>query len=104
MGMQIAHKLADSEHEVIAHNRSHEPIAQAAGYGAKPAYTKQEVLATFGNDQVIIWVMLPADIVDDQIDEWLELIPKGSIVIDGGNSDFRLTQKLNEKVTGKGSY
>jgi 6-phosphogluconate dehydrogenase len=104
MGMQIAHKLADSEHEIIAHNRSHEPIEQVAGYGAIPAYTKQEVLEAFGSEQVVIWVMLPADIVDDQIDEWLALIPEGSIIIDGGNSDFRLTQKLNHKVTGKGSY
>ena len=104
MGMQIARKLAEGGHEVIAHNRSHEPIDEAAGYGARPAYTKQEVLEAFAGEQVVVWIMLPAEIVDAQVDEWLTLIPKGSIIIDGGNSDFRLTQRLNQTVTDKGSY
>ena len=96
-------KLADEGHEVIAHNRSREPIAEAVGYGAKAAYTKEEVLAAFGTDQVVIWVMLPDSIVDEQVDEWLKLIPKGSIIIDGGNSNFNLTKKLNEVVKAAGS-
>jgi 6-phosphogluconate dehydrogenase len=103
MGIQIAHKLSEEGHEVIAHNRSREPIAEAVNYGAKAAYTKEEVLQAFGSDQVVLWIMLPADIVDAQVDEWLDLIPKGSIIIDGGNSDFRLTKKLNEVITARGS-
>ncbi|HSX43359.1 MAG TPA: NADP-dependent phosphogluconate dehydrogenase [Candidatus Saccharimonadales bacterium] len=100
MGMQIARKLAESgEHTVIAHNRSHEPIDEAAQSGATPAYEKADVLRAFGEDQVVIWIMLPSEIVDAQVDEWLALVPKGSILIDGGNSDFRSTQKLNEKVS-----
>jgi 6-phosphogluconate dehydrogenase len=104
MGMQIARKLAEDGHEVIAHNRSREPIDEAAGYGAKAAYTKEDVMAAFGSDQVILWIMLPADVVDPQVDEWLDMIPNGSIIIDGGNSDYRLTQKLAEKVHGRGSF
>lgn len=102
MGLQIARKLSEGDHTVIAHNRSREPIDEAVGYGAKAALTKQDVLTAFGSDTVVLWIMLPADIVDAQVDEWLELLPKGSIIIDGGNSDFRLTQKLNAKVAGKG--
>lgn len=102
MGIQIAHKLADDGHTVIAHNRSHEPIEEAVGYGAKAAYTKEEVLQAFDGEQVVLWIMLPAEIVDAQVDEWLELLPSGSIIVDGGNSDFRLTRKLNEKVSAKG--
>ena len=104
MGAQIARKLAENGHEVIAHNRSHEPIAEAASHGALAAYTKQEVLEAFGQDRVVLWIMLPADIVDAQVDEWLKLVPKGSILIDGGNSDFRLTQKLNKMVSNAGSF
>jgi 6-phosphogluconate dehydrogenase len=103
MGMQIARKLAEGDHEVIAHNRSREPIEEAVGYGAQAAYTKQEAIQAFNGNQVIVWVMLPAEIVDEQVDEWLSLAPKGSIIIDGGNSNFRLTQKLNEVVRAKGS-
>jgi 6-phosphogluconate dehydrogenase len=103
MGIQIAHKLADDGHTVIAHNRHPEPIDEAVTYGAIAAYTKDDVLREFGDDQIVLWIMLPAEIVDAQVDEWLSLIPKGSIIIDGGNSDFRLTKKLNEKITAAGS-
>ncbi len=105
MGMQIARKLAESgEHTVIAHNRSHEPIDEAATYGAVKAYEKADVIREFGGDQVIIWIMLPDTIVDEQVDEWLTLIPQGSILIDGGNSNFTMTQKLSEKVTAAGMH
>jgi 6-phosphogluconate dehydrogenase len=103
MGMQISRKLSENGHEVIAHNRSHEPIDEAVSYGAKGAFTKQEVMEAFGSDRVVLWIMLPAAIVDDQVDEWLDLIPENSIIIDGGNSDYRLTKKLNEKISGRGS-
>jgi 6-phosphogluconate dehydrogenase len=103
MGMQIARKLAESgEHTVIAHNRSHEPIEEAATYGAVKAYEKADVIREFGDERIVIWIMLPSEIVDAQIDEWLALIPKNSILIDGGNSDFRSTKRLNEKVSAAG--
>ncbi len=103
MGMQIARKLAENGHQVVAYNRSPEPIQEAVGYGASGAETKQAVLEVFGGDQVIIWLMLPAGVVDSQVEEWLSLVPKGSTIIDGGNSDYRLTQKLNDVVTAAGS-
>jgi len=103
MGMQIARKLSESgEHTVIAHNRSHEPIDEAAEHGAIKAYEKSDVIHEFGDDRVVIWIMLPDTIVDAQVDEWLTLVPQGSILIDGGNSDFRATKKLNERVKAAG--
>ena len=102
MGMQIAHKLADDNHTVIAHNRTPEKIDEAVGFGALRAETKEQVIAAFGQDPIVVWIMLPAAVVDDQADEWMKLLPKSSIMIDGGNSDFRLTQKLNERVKAGG--
>jgi 6-phosphogluconate dehydrogenase len=104
MGAQIAQKLAeDSQHTVIAHNRSPAPIDEAATHGAIAAYTKQDVLNAFGEDRVVIWIMLPAAIVDVQVDEWLSMVPEGSIIVDGGNSDYRLTQKLSARIAERGS-
>ena len=102
MGMQIARKLSEGGHEVIAHNRSLEPIEEAVGYGAVAANTKQDVLEAFNGEAITLWIMLPANIVDDQVDEWLSLLPKKSTIIDGGNSDFRLTKLLNEKISAAG--
>lgn len=103
MGMQIAHKLADDQHQVIAHNRSLDKVAEAVNeFGAIKSETKEQVIATFGDEQVVIWLMLPSSVVDIQVDEWFKLLPANSIIIDGGNSDFRLTKKLNQRVSEHG--
>lgn len=102
MGMQIARKLAEAGHEVIALNRSPGPVEEAVGYGAVAGGDKAAVVTAFGDQPIAVWVMLPANIVDSQVDEWLAVLPKGSIIIDGGNSDYRLTKKLNEVVKAKG--
>lgn len=99
MGMQIARKLAEAGHEVIAHNRSAEPIEEAVGYGATAAYSKDDVVAAFAGEQAIVWVMLPSEITDDEVAEWTALLPTNSIIINGGNSDFRSTQSLNKVVS-----
>ncbi len=103
MGSQITRKLAEGDHDVIAHNRSKEPIDEAAKYGAKPAYEKADVIKNFGGGPLVLWLMVPADVVDAQLNEWLGLTSKGSIIIDGGNSDFRLTTKRADKVRAAGS-
>lgn len=104
MGMQIAHKLAEGGHQAIAHNRSPEPIEEAAGYGCIPAHTKEEVITAFGDDQIIIWLMLPAEVTDTELVSWLELLPEGSILIDGGNSDFRHSRNHAKLVAEKGLH
>ncbi len=98
MGMQIVRKLAEGGHEVIAHNRSTEPIDEAVGYGASAAYTKDDVVAAFGDVSAVVWVMLPAEITDDEVAEWTALLQPGSIIINGANSDWRDTQKMNQVV------
>ncbi len=94
MGSQIAHKLTEDQHQVIVVNRSPEPVEKAKQFGAIPATNKQNAISYFNSEQVIIWLMLPADIIKSQVDEWLKILPKNSLIIDGGNSDFRNTQKL----------
>lgn len=103
MGMQIARKLAESgEHEVIVHNRSHEPIEEAVSYGAHAAYEPADVVSAFGSDQAVVWVMLPSEITETMIRQWTELLPKGSIIINGANYDYRQEPALNEMVKSAG--
>lgn len=103
MGAQIARKLHESGYEVVAHNRSSSSVDEMKTLGMIPAYTKEEVVEAFNNEPVIIWLMIPSDAVDQELDAWLKLVPKKSILIDGGNSDFRLTKKREEMVSENGS-
>lgn len=103
MGSQIAQKLAEGGHEVIAHNRSHEPIDEAVTHGATAAYEKTDVVTAFGNQPVVLWIMIPASVIESELDSWLDIVPSGSIIIDGGNSDYRGDQARADKVAAKGS-
>ncbi|HZP55680.1 MAG TPA: NADP-dependent phosphogluconate dehydrogenase [Candidatus Saccharimonadales bacterium] len=103
MGSQITKKLSEDGHEVIAHNRSKEPIDEAVDNGAQAAYEKHDVLDAFKNEQLVLWLMLPAEVIGEELDKWLELVPKNSLFIDGGNSDFRLTKERAEKIEKAGS-
>jgi len=103
MGAQIARKLHEDGYAVIAHNRSSGSVDEMKALGMTPAYTKEEVINLFGSERLIIWLMIPSDVVDQELDVWLKLIPKGSILIDGGNSDFRLTKTRAELVSKNGS-
>lgn len=103
MGMQIARKLSEDGHSVIAHNRSPEKVDEAAAHGAEKAYSKQDVVDAFNGEQVVLWMMVPADVIEDELKSWLNIVPAGSIFIDGGNTDYRLTRQHAELVKSKGS-
>jgi 6-phosphogluconate dehydrogenase len=103
MGGQIVQKLVEGGHEVIAHNRSRGPVDDAAALGAIPAYDKADVIAAFDGQPVTLWIMIPADVIETELDDWLTLLPAGSTIIDGGNSDYRGDQARADKVAAKGS-
>lgn len=102
MGAQIARKLIEGGESVITHNRSADPIKELEALGAIPAYKREELIKAFDGEKIIIWLMVPAEIVDFELAEWLKLLPQGSIIIDGGNSDFRNTIERAKLMTERG--
>lgn len=98
MGAQIAKILATDGHEVIGHDVNRETVDQVAAQGITPAHDEQAVVAAFRNEPVILWVMIPSQFVDAAIDTWSTVLPAGSIIIDGGNSDFRGDPRRAEKA------
>lgn len=102
MGGQIARKLHEAGHDVVAHNRSRDSVEAAAAYGATPAYERQDVVAAFGGEPVVLWIMVPAEVIEAELAAWLEILPKNSIVIDGGNSDYRGDPARAEQAAERG--
>ncbi len=103
MGAQIAQKLSEGGHEVLAHNRSPQPIDEAVAHGAIAARQKEDVVKAFAGGRAVVWIMLPAEIIDSELDKWLQILPQGSLLIDGGNSDFRLDKERADRVAAAGS-
>jgi 6-phosphogluconate dehydrogenase len=102
MGGQIAKKLVENGHEVVAHNRSRGPIDEAVEFGAIPAYDKQAVINAFNGQPVTLWIMIPAEVIDSELDIWLTILPKDSVIIDGGNSDYRGDKTRSDRAKAAG--
>lgn len=96
MGSQMVQQLTQAGHEVVATDHNPEAIDQAATNGAVPAANRDELVKKIGENPVV-WLMIPAKFVDDEIDALLKLLPRDSIIVDGGNSDFRDTKARNER-------
>lgn len=103
MGAQIARKLIDAGHQVVAVDPSAEAVAAVAEFGAIATTSREESLTKYDNEQVVVWLMIPAQFVEAEIASWCEMLPAGSIVVDGGNTDFRHTPYQAELVHAKGS-
>lgn len=102
MGMQIVQKLQEGGHEVIAHNRSSEKVEEAKRLGAIPAFTIEEAVAMCGEKPAVVWLMVPAGVIDDVLGDWLTQVPEDSILIDGGNSDYRMDATRAARVHAAG--
>ena len=89
MGMNMAKRLLQGGHQVVAYNRSPEKTEQLVKDGAMGAYSLVEVAEKLSSPR-IVWMMLPAgQAVDDHIHELKDLLGPGDIVIDGGNTYYK---------------
>src|SRR4051812_13878069 len=95
MGSNMVARLLEHGQEVIVMNRSPEPVEAAVKLGAESAAGYDELVAKV--HPTIIWLMLPSELITDKFNELLPKLPKGGIVIDGGNSDFRNSRKRAEQ-------
>lgn len=101
MGMNMARRLLQSGHEVVAYNRTSQKTEEISREGATPAYALPEIAEKLTAPRVV-WIMLPAgSAVDDHLAELKEILSPGDMVIDGGNTwfkdDIRRAKSLAEK-------
>lgn len=98
MGSQIAVRFIEHKHEVIGYDAEPSILQLAEQAGVHATHSRDEIVTWFGPEPAVVWLMIPAGVVTAELDEWLKILPEGSVVIDGGNSDFRQTQSHAEKA------
>lgn len=101
MGMNMAKRLLQGGHEVVAYNRSSNKTNMMVEDGAIGAYSLSELVEKLSPPRTA-WIMLPAgSAVDDHISQLAELFAAGDIVVEGGNTfykdDIRRAKILEEK-------
>lgn len=93
MGSQIAERLVKAGHQVVAVDPNPAAVQAAVSFGAVGAESRAAAVQQFAGEPAVAWLMIPAQFVTDEVEAWLEVLPAGSLLIDGGNTDFRQTQK-----------
>ncbi|MEX0622188.1 MAG: decarboxylating 6-phosphogluconate dehydrogenase [Candidatus Woykebacteria bacterium] len=105
MGFNMVLRLLDKGYDVVACNRSPEPIKEAAKAGANTAFTCADLAKHLSTPRTV-WIMVPAGKpVDDVIfgeGNLASLLEKGDAIIDGGNSFYKESIARYKKLKGKG--
>lgn len=104
MGFNMVQRLLLNKHEVVVFNRDKSKIDSIASKGAITSYSLEELVNKLP-ERKVVWLMVPSGKpVDENLDALLKLLNKDDIIIDGGNSYWRETQKRAEKAADKGIY
>ncbi len=88
MGANLLRRLATDGHDGVANDVHADAVEAMRDEGFVGADTLPELVAALSAPRVI-WIMVPAAVVEHVLDELVPLLDPGDIVIDGGNSNYR---------------
>lgn len=93
MGGSMSLRLIQAGHSVIGYARSQDTIKQLTEEGLRPAASLGDLVDKLKAPR-IIWLMIPAgDPVDETLTALLPLLGRDDVIIDGGNSNYKDTQR-----------
>jgi len=88
MGANMVRRLMRGGHECVVHDVSADAVKAIAKEGAIASSSREDFLERLTTPRVI-WLMVPAAIVEPTLEDMVPRLAKGDIVIDGGNSYYR---------------
>lgn len=97
MGANMVKRLLRDGHEVAVFDVRPDAVASLVAEGAIGAVSLDDLVGQLTSPRTM-WLMLPAALVDDQIERLLPMLNAGDTIVDGGNSyyrdDLRRAQRL----------
>ena len=87
MGANMVRRLMKGGHACVVFDRAAASVQALAADGATGAVSLQDQIVRLAPPRVL-WLMLPAAVVDATLAELLPLLSAGDILIDGGNSHY----------------
>lgn len=96
MGGNMARRLLKHGIEVVGFDFNKDAVNQISlTNGMLPASSVEDAVSKLsGEPKKIVWIMLPSgDITENQIKDLVPMLNKGDIIIDGGNSNYKHSQR-----------
>jgi 6-phosphogluconate dehydrogenase len=103
MGANLVRRLMKDGHQCVAYDLNPATVAQLSGEGATGASSLSDFAAKLTTPRAV-WIMVPAEFVDSTLEQLLEHLDAGDIVIDGGNSYYRDDVARAERLAPKGIH
>ena len=104
MGANMAERLVRGGHTVRGYDPGEAARQQAEARGIVPHANLQNAVAALPAPRVV-WLMVPAgQVVDDTIAQLRPLLATGDTVIDGGNSNYKDTQRRGAQLAEAGIH
>jgi 6-phosphogluconate dehydrogenase len=105
MGGNMVLRLMKRGHRMIAYDRSADAVKEKAGQGAVGVYSVEDFVKGFQSKPRVMWVMVPAgDPTTQAIDQLSALGDPGDIIIDGGNTNWKVAMGDAARVKAKGLH
>jgi 6-phosphogluconate dehydrogenase len=93
MGANMAQRLMRGVHKVVGYDPAEAARAMLEKNGAATAASLEQMVAKLQTPRAI-WLMVPAgEITDNTVNALVPLLAAGDTIIDGGNSNYRDTQR-----------
>ena len=103
MGSAMVRRLVAGGHTCVVHDVHARAIAQTLRPGVTGAVTLQDIVAQLARPR-IVWLMVPAAVVDEALASLTPLLETGDIVIDGGNSYYRDDLRRGNALKSRGIH
>ncbi|MGN6377668.1 MAG: phosphogluconate dehydrogenase (NAD(+)-dependent, decarboxylating) [Gaiellales bacterium] len=88
MGANLTRRLMRDGHQVVVADTSAEQVAKLGSEGAVESSSLADMVSKLDAPRAV-WVMVPAAVTGQVVDEVAGLLERGDVVIDGGNSYYR---------------
>ena len=103
MGANMVRRLMRRGHEVAVYDRSSAAVEALAREGAQGASSPSELIGKLEAPRVI-WMMVPAAVVDSAIAELAGSLQAGDTIVDGGNSYYVDDLRRARELAGRGLH
>ena len=102
MGSRMTQRLLGAGHQVFVFDRNKVAIQEAEVHGAVGAESLQDLVAEMETPRAI-WIMVPAgDPTENTVSELASMMSASDVIIDGGNSNYKDSQRRAEKLQENG--
>ena len=102
MGANMVERLVRGGHRLVGYDRDAAAVARVVSAGAEGADSLANLAGKLARPRAI-WIMVPSGApVDETIATLLPYLAKDDILIDGGNSNYKDTQRRAAALQGQG--